>query len=128
MSSRAIKFRSWVEDHYEYNVPVNKNGKYSKCTSTGFALQYDPSYKEYGVEEYIGRSDSYGTGIYECSIVEFRGKEQAVVYYDSQSACFTADFKEFDYLGWNEIICDHIDDLEVVGNTHEGVEKLEQGT
>lgn len=49
---REILFRSWVDDHYERNVPVNKNGKYSHCVSTGFARQYDPSYKEYDVEQF----------------------------------------------------------------------------
>jgi hypothetical protein len=54
---REIIFRSWVNDHYENSVPVNKNGKYSKCVSTGFALQYDPSYKEFDVEQYTGLLD-----------------------------------------------------------------------
>ena len=48
---RELLFRSWVDDHYEHNVPVNKNGKYSHCVSTGFERQYDPSYKEYDVEQ-----------------------------------------------------------------------------
>lgn len=70
-----LLFRSWVDDHYEHNVPVNKNGKYSHCVSTGFERQYDPSYKEYDVEQFTNNHDYYtGEKLFEGDIMERGGK------------------------------------------------------
>ncbi len=76
-----IEFRSWVDDHYEYNVHVNKNGKYSKCISTGFALQYDPSYKEYDVEMFTGLTDRDKKYIYLGDIIKLASGRLVVVIF-----------------------------------------------
>ena len=90
---REIKFRAWIEDHYEYNIDV-KHGRYHHMISTGFAAQYDPSYQIYDVEQFTGIQDSEGVDIYENDIVRYW-----LDHVQEWSPCYIVDFG---YVEWGK--------------------------
>ncbi len=124
-----LLFRSWVDNHYEHNVPVNKNGKYSHCVSTGFARQYDPSYKEYDVEQFTGLVDKNGERIFEGDIISTDlARDFLVVEFKGGAFVFNCNDGEDDY--YDHINASHELDNEykygqIIGNIHDNPELVE---
>ena len=121
---RELKFRAWDEKNKTmlYNVSVEKNGKYKHCTSSGFTLQYDPSYVELPVMQYIGLNDNNSKEIYEDDIIRIGGEVSVVVYSNNRS-CFVFQFySEFGGEGF-EYVSDFNfrkdKEIKILGNKHE---------
>lgn len=70
---REIEFRAWnpQEKRMINNVPIDENGKYRHCISTGFALQYDPSYVTLEVMQFTGLYDKNNVKIFEGDIIKY---------------------------------------------------------
>ena len=123
---REIKFRAWIEDHYEHNVNI-KNGKYHRMISTGFAAQYDPQYRDYDVEQFTGIQDSEGVDIYEGDVlVDLPFTERygpSLCVWDGDRAGFAIQNQGESNMQY------HVDfwkRARVVGNIHQHVHLLEE--
>ena len=115
---REIIFRGKRVDNgeWEHGVPVSITHGVQMICEEYDDVEVIPE----TVGQYTGLVDKNGTMIFEGDIIEFRGEERVVVYFEHGK--FTADFKEYEYLGFDEIFWDHIDGVEIIGNIHDNGE------
>lgn len=129
---RELEFRAWFpqENRMINNVPIDENGKYKHCTSTGFALQYDPSYIALEVMQYTGLKDKNGVKIFEGDVVKNSWDDIFEIKFGecgNGNICWNGWYmnppnKKINYcVPWDSMAIKH---YEIIGNIHQNPELL----